>query len=129
LEEPEKQSLKEILREVHYIVKGCITCFWFWVPTLFAIYMYLQLYMMCISPLLLLVGPIIITTYAIFWEEKRAKAEYGINDIKVLYSSDPLFSTPRNAPSRREVEELVEEYKKLIRRPSKKSDSPSEESE
>lgn len=129
MEEPEKQSLKETFLEVYYIVKGCLTCFWFWVPTLFATYIYLQLYMMCINPLLLLVGPIIITIYAMFWEEKRVKAQYGINDVKVLNSSDPLFSMPRNAPSRREVEELVEEYKKLIKRRPKKSDSPSEENE
>jgi hypothetical protein len=117
-EEPEKESFKDSLLEIFYIVKACLSSFWFWVPPLFAVYMFLELYLLCVSPLLVLIGPIITIVYVLFWEEKRVKAQYGIKDVKVLSSSDPLFSGPRKAASV-EVEELVEEYEKLIKRPKK----------
>jgi len=50
---------------------------------------------------------------------KRVKAQYGIKDVKVLSSSDPLFSEPRRATGV-EVEKLVEEYEKLIEKRSNK---------
>jgi hypothetical protein len=120
LKEREKQSFKESLLEIFYILKACVSSFWFWLPALFAVYLYLELYLLCVSPLLVLIGPVITIVYVLIWEEKRVKAQYGINDVKVLSSLDPLFSKPRRATSV-EVEKLVDEYKKLIEKRSKKS--------
>lgn len=75
---------------------------------------------MTINPLLLLVGPIIIVTYVLFREEKRIKAQYGIKDVKVLSSSDPIFSEPRRVTSDVEIEKLVKDYQELIEKRAKK---------
>lgn len=124
----ERQSFKESLLEILYIVKACLGSFWFWLPPLFAVYLYLELYLLFVSPLLALIGPIITIVYALFWEEKRVKAQYGIKDVKVLSSSDPLFSQPRRTTSV-EVEKLVEEYEKLIKKRSNKSKNAIENDE
>lgn len=123
----EKQSFKDSFLEILAIIKVCLTSFWFYVPALFAIYMYVQLYMIVINPLLLLVGPTIIIVYALLWEEKRLKAQYGLKDVKILRSSDPLFSSPRQQTARAEVEELVEEYKKMLKKKPKKSEKNEKE--
>jgi len=116
----EKQSFRDSLLEALAIAKVCLTSFWFYVPALFAIYMYLQLYMIVINPLLLIVGPTIMIVYALLWEEKRIKAQYGLKDAKVIRSSDPLFSSPRQQTSKAEVEELLEEYKKMLKKKQEK---------
>lgn len=127
MEKQEKQSLKESLLEIFYIIKACLSSFWFWLPPLFAVYMYLELYLLCVSPLLVSIGPIITIIYALFWEEKRIKAQYGIKDFKVLRSSDPIFSMPQNVTNRKQMEELVEEYKRLVKKRPERSDNPAEE--
>lgn len=123
MEIEEKQSLKESIIEVLAIAKTCLTTFWFWVPSIFALYIYFQLYLMTINPLLLVIGPAIIIVYALIWEEKRLKAQYGIKDFKVLRSSDPLFAAPRKVTQDIEIEQLVEEYERLIEKPDKKPKS------
>jgi hypothetical protein len=123
LEKPERQSFKESILETFYVVRECLSSFWFWLPTLFAMYMLLELYLLFFSPLSVLIGPIITIVYVLFWEEKRAKAQYGIKDVKVLSSSDPLFSEPQRATDVG-VEKLVEEYEKLIEKRSSKPKNP-----
>jgi len=114
------QSLKESVLEVLAIAKATLTCFWFWVPILFALYIYLQLYLMCVNPLLLFVGPSIIVAYALLWEEKRVKARYGIKDLRILRTSDPMFSGPSRILDRDKIESLVEEYRKLLEKKGRK---------
>jgi len=79
----------------------------------------MQLYAMTINPLLLVVVPIIIIAYALLWEEKRLKAQYGLKKVKVVKSLDPLFSLPRKEKVS-EVEKLVEEYKRMLKGKKKK---------
>lgn len=83
--------------------------------------------MMTIHPLLLVIGPAITIAYALIWEEKRVKAQYGLKDVKVLKSSDPMFSTPRKVPNPVEVEKLVEEYKKLLKSRAKRKKKEEED--
>jgi hypothetical protein len=116
LETGQKQSFKQSIQEIWAITKASVTCFWFWVPTLFVIYLYLQFYLMVITPLLLLVGPAILIIFGLLWEEKRVKAQYGIKNVKLLYASNSLFTTPRRANSQVEVDQLVEQYKKLLKK-------------
>jgi hypothetical protein len=127
LEEQQRQRFKESLLEIFYIIKACFSSFWFWLPPLFAVYMYLELYLLCVSPLLVLIGPIITIIYALFWEEKRIKAQYDIKDLKAMRSSDPMFSMPHNATNKKQIEELVEEYKRMIKNRTEKSDDFAEE--
>jgi len=96
------------------IIKLCFKSFWFWLPVLFTVFLYIELYLLFVNPLLFLVGPIIIVIYALLWEEKRLKAQYGLKEIRVVKSSDPLFSLPRKEKVS-EVDQLVEEYKKMIK--------------
>ena len=128
MEPTEEQSLKASLLDALAIIKAALTTFWFWVPTLFAVFLYVQLYMMIINPLLFLVGPIIIILYALHWEEKRVKAQYGATDVRVMHSSNPIFATPRKISAQEEVDELVEGYQKLLRkRPEKSAPAETEE--
>jgi hypothetical protein len=78
------------------------------------VFIYIELYLLFVNPLLFLVGPIIIVIYALLWEEKRLKAQYGLKEVRVFKSSDPLFSLPRKEKIS-EVDQLVEEYKKMIK--------------
>jgi len=76
---------------------------------------------MLINPIFLTVIPVILIVYALLWEEKRAKAKYDIKDSKVVYASNPLFTSPQEAGAKKaEVEKLVEEYKAMLK---KKKDS------
>jgi hypothetical protein len=127
LQTKEEQSLKDSLLEAVAIMKAALTTFWFWVPTLFAIFLYVELYLIIINPLLLLIGPAIIILYALRWEEKRAKAQYGATDIRVMHSSNPIFATPRKISVQEEVDELVEEYQKLLRKRPEESAPPEPE--
>lgn len=121
-ENEEKQSLKESTREILVIIKVCLTSFWFWLPTLFAIFLYVELYLLFVNPLLFLIGPIAIIIYALIWEEKRLKAQYDLKEVKIVRSSDPLFTPPRRQKVP-EVDQLLEEYKKLIKRKEKKGEA------
>ena len=95
------------------IIKLCFKSFWFWLPILFTVFIYIELYLLFVNPLLFLVGPLIIVIYALLWEEKRLKAQYGLKEVKVVKSSDPLFSLPRKEKVS-EVDQLIEEYKRMI---------------
>lgn len=123
-----EESLKDSLLDALAIIKAALTTFWFWVPALFAVFLYVELYLMIINPLLFLVGPVIIILYALHWEEKRAKAQYGAADVRVMHSSNPMFATPRKISAQEEVDELVKEYQKLLRkRPEKSAPAETEE--
>jgi hypothetical protein len=82
---------------------------------------------MVINPLLLLVGPAIIIIYALHWEEKRAKAQYGVTDVRFMHSADSMFATPQKISTQEEADELAEEYKKILREHSKSSPAEAEE--
>lgn len=90
----EKRSFKDSVIEVLLIVKACITSFWFWLPVLFSIYMCLQLYLMAINPILLIVGPLVLTLFALILDQKMAKSERAVKKVKIVCSSNPLFTPP-----------------------------------
>jgi hypothetical protein len=128
LETTEEQSPKDSLLDALAIIKATLTTFWFWVPTLLAVFLYVELYLMILNPLLFLVGPAIIILYALHWEEKRMKAQYGVTDTRVMHSSNPMFATPRKISAQDEIDELLEGYKKLLRkRPEKSTPAETEE--
>jgi len=119
VEVEENQSLKDSILEMWAIAKACLTSFWFWVPTFFAIYFYAQLFLMIINPVLLIVGPAILIIFGLWWEDKRAKAKYGIKDVRVLYASNPLFTPPQKARTKDEIDKLVEEYHNILKKKRK----------
>ena len=128
LKETKVQSLKESIMDALAIVKAALTTFWFWVPVLFAVFLYAELSLMIINPLLLLIGPSILIVYALYWEEKRAKAQYGVMDAKSMHGADSMSATPQKISTQEEADELVEEYKKLLRkRPENPASADAEE--
>jgi hypothetical protein len=80
-----------------------------------------ELYLMCVNPLLLIIAPSIMVAYALVWEEKRAKAQYGLKEFRVIKSSDPMFSTPREVAQDLNVEEAVKEYTDMLKHKPKKN--------
>ncbi len=118
-----KQSLKDSIYELLYLSKVCLTSFWFWVPPLFALFVVLELYMICINPLLLIVGPAAIIVYALVWEDRRVRAQYGLKEIKIVKSGDMLFSAPRKVEQGVDVEKLVKEYTDMVKKKSETAEN------
>lgn len=118
--EKEKTSVKEEIYEILYFVKTCLTSFWFWLPVLFAIFMYSQLLIfLFIHPLLLLVAPAIISIYALL-EKKRLRAQYEMGESKILSASDPLGTRPHAPTSRNDIEKMIEEYTHFLKEKKKR---------
>jgi len=90
----------------------CFTCFWFWLPVLFAVYFFVQLWMMFfIHPLTIFVLPAILSIYSMLQEEERVKLQYGLDRTQRLAALHPLGSGPQELKGyRRDVEEVIEEY-------------------
>jgi len=119
--EKEKTSWKEEIYEFFHLAKTCLTSFWFWLPILFTIFMYTQiLIFIFLHPLLLLVAPTIISIYALIQEKKRLKAQYRIEERKVLLASDPLGTKPHSSNFKLDIEEAVEEYARFLKEKNKK---------
>ena len=102
----------ESLFEVLLITKACLTTFWFWLPPLFAAYMYFQLWMIFfIHPLTILIVPVVLAIFAMIINEERVKAQYGLDKVKLLKVSDPLGAGATWKKVRWDVEKGVREYK------------------
>jgi hypothetical protein len=99
-----KTSLREEIYEIFWVIKACLTSFWFWLPILFAILMFGQLLLICIHPLLLLVAPTLLSIYSILQEDERLKECYGLDDRRGCFASDPLGSPPRILNSKLKIE-------------------------
>lgn len=111
------QSSKESFIEILVIVKACLTSFWFWLPVLYGVFFYMQIWLIfCVHPLTILVLPIAISIYAIIQEEKKTKAFYELNRIKYFNASHPLGEGPKMITSNRKVEKYVKEYEKLLKK-------------
>jgi hypothetical protein len=122
--ENKKQSLKEEIYEILYLVKSCLTDFWFWLPVLFMIFLYSQLVIFFfIHPLLLLVAPTILSIYALMREKKRLKSRYDLDRGKVLLASDPTGTLPHPADSKFNAQQVVEDYVGYLNRKEKKDSS------
>ena len=114
---------KESILETVLIVKTCLTTFWFWVPLLYAILFFLQIWMFFfIHPLTLLIFPAVISVYSIFLEEKRFEAKYGLVRDKRVSSSAPLGSRPTYTNFTWNVEEALKEYEQLRKEAKRKKD-------
>ena len=97
-----------------FLTKVCLTSVWFWVPPLFALFVIVELYMICINPLLLMIGPGILIVAALIWEDRRTRAQYGLKEVRLVKSSDMLFTEPRKVEQDIDVERLVKEYSNMI---------------
>ena len=114
-------EFKEFFVEVLLIAAACLTSFWFWLPALFAAYMYFQLWIIFfVHPLTILIVPFVLAIFAMLVEEERVKAQYGLDKIKLLRSSDPLGVSPTWKKVRWDVEKAVREYRESLKRTGEK---------
>lgn len=117
------QEFKESFVEVLLITKVCLTTFWFWLPALFAAYLYFQLWIVFfVHPLTILILPVVLAVFATILEEKRVKAQYGLDEIKLLSSSDPLGASPAWKKVRWDVEKAIRDYKESLRKTEEKKE-------
>jgi len=120
------KSFKESLIEILLLVEACLTCFWFWLPVLYCIYLYLQIWLIfCVHPLTILVLPLTLSICLILREEKKAKAFYELNEVKYLNVSHPLGEGPKLEPFKWKVEDSVKEYAKLLKKKQKEEQKDS----
>lgn len=105
------------IREILWVVRDCLTTFWFWLPALYAVYLYIQLWItFYVHPLTLLILPTILGIYLIRQEQKQMKTRFGLTKTKTLKSSHALGTGPEPLwRSRWEVEKAVEEYRLLLK--------------
>lgn len=116
-------DLKESLLETILIVRSCITTFWFWLPVLYAVYLFAQLWMFFyIHPLTIVIFPAILIIYSVFLEEKRFEAKYGLMRDKTVSSSAPLGSKPTYKTLSWNVEQAIREYNQLLKEAKHKKD-------
>jgi hypothetical protein len=103
------------VKDIFWIVKNCLTTFWFWLPVLFYILLCFELYLIaCVNPLLALVVPSVIVAYALTDEKRRLKLQYGLNSLK----EEPYTLKIRNGLEsfHWKIEKSVKEYEELIKK-------------
>lgn len=111
------REFKEAFLEVLLVIKVCLTSFWFWLPPLFAAYMYFQFWIIFfIHPLTVLIVPVVFAVFAMILRERRIKAQYGLDKVKLLRASDPLGASPTWKKVRWDVEKAINEYRKSSER-------------
>jgi hypothetical protein len=120
------QEFKESFIEILVITKVCLTTFWFWLPALFAAYIYFQLWIVFfVHPLTILIMPVVLAVFAMIWEEKSVKDQYGLVRAKLLSASDPLGANPEWKKVRWDVEKAIKEYKETLRNAEEKKEEKS----
>lgn len=110
--------MKESLLEILYLTKCCLKTFWFWVPILYAVYLFVQLWMIFfIHPLTILILPAVLIIYGTRQEQKSMEAQQGILKTKLLKPSHGLGVGPQPIPDyRQEIEKAVEEYTRFLKK-------------
>jgi len=110
-------EFKESFVEVLLITAACLTSFWFWLPALFTAYMYFQLWVIFfVHPLTVFIVPVVLAIFVMVFEEERVKAQYGLDKIKLLRSSDPLGASPTWKEVRWDVERAIREYRESLKK-------------
>lgn len=115
-----QQDLKEPFLEVLFIIKFCLTSFWYWLPILFWASLLLQLWMaFIVHPLTILILPTAVSIYAILVERKRFKNRYNFTNAKRVTPLHSLGASPEPPSFQWEVETTVKEYVNLLKKNKK----------
>jgi hypothetical protein len=111
-----QRSIKAI-RELAVLSRDILTTFWFWVPPLFATYIFAQLWLIFfVHPLTLVVLPSILAVYAMVQEDKRVKAMYGLGSIKKKGASDPFGAAPQELEGFKwDVQKALAKYEEALK--------------
>jgi len=110
-------NFKDSLVEAILLVKTCLTTFWFWVPVIFAAYMWAQLgIMFYVHPLALAIVPSVLIIYALIQEDRRFKAQYGLDKSRSIDTGKKLLSEV-------DMRKLVSEYNAMLKNDKKSQDT------
>ena len=110
-------NFKDSLVEAILLVKTCLTTFWFWVPVIFAAYMWAQLgIMFYIHPLALVIVPSVLIIYALIQEDRRFKAQYGLDKSQSIDTGKKLLSEV-------DMKRLVNEYNTMLKKDKESQDA------
>jgi len=79
--------------------------------------MYFQLWVIFfVHPLTVFIVPVVLAIFVMVFEEERVKAQYGLDKIKLLRSSDPLGASPTWKEVRWDVERAIREYRESLKK-------------
>lgn len=111
------QDFKEDVIETFLLIKVCLTSFWFWVPVLYAAYLFIQIWMfVVIHPLTLFILPTALAIYSLRQEKRRIEARYGIKDGGYVRILRPYSLIPQELKGFKwDIEKSLEEYQKLTK--------------
>ncbi len=120
------RNMKEELLEIIYLVKICLTSIWFWIPVLFAAYLFIQFWLIFyVSPFAILVVPTILSIILVYKREKRLRMLYGIKETvpeKVGYiSGSELGQQVVPKEYKWIIEETLEKYRRARRKTKKEN--------
>lgn len=109
-------NFKDSILESLSIIKACLTTFWFWVPVLLAGYMWVQVgIMFYVHPLAVAIVPSILVVYALIFEDRRTRAQYGLDSKQSEDSGKKLLSEV-------DIKKLVSEYNVILKNKKKSQD-------
>jgi hypothetical protein len=114
-------ELKDSFLEIFYLMTAVFTTIWFWIPVLFSALLYFQLWMMFfIHPVTVLVVPTILVVYMVLDEEKRVRAQYGLDQKKRKWRFH-LFSLEQEERGFKwDQEKAIEQYEQIIKKKQQK---------
>lgn len=104
-------TIKENFLEIIWIIKTCITTFWFWVPIAVALIPPIEILIYVeINPLAIFVLPAIVVAIALILDDKRMKARYHFS--KPVGLGDEFIANWNEKQKVQEYLEVLEDKKK-----------------
>lgn len=117
-------EFKESVTEVLWIIKTCLTTFWFWLPALYAAYFYIQLWaIFFVHPLTIIILPAILGAYLVREEKKRNEARYQLSSTKRLEATYPSGEEPQSICFKYNIEKNMKRYKELFQKDEKQKET------
>jgi hypothetical protein len=109
--------------ELFAVTRTVLGTIWFWIPLAYALYFLVQLWLIFfVSPLTAFAAAAVLGVYAVRLEGKRTVARYALKKTKTLSLSPMHLFVEGPQPVQNQVppvEELVEEYGKLLKKANK----------
>lgn len=118
------QQMKEDILETFLLIKICLTSFWFWLPILYACYLFFQYWIMIhIHPLTIFILPAVLIIYLLTQEDKRIKTTYGIVEEKPRRFFPLWFREEKPKGFKWDLTKTISEYEKIINNLQKKNNT------
>lgn len=105
-------SNRETFLELIWIIKTCLTTFWFWVPVLIGLIPMFELWIiLTINPLAAFALPAVVVAGVLIIDDKRTRAHYGMG--KDNHAVHPI-GTGSEFLANWDAQEKVKEYLKTL---------------